>query len=295
LVASIETLRAELSRLKAEPEALVEKTHHEQTEFTHDHAIETRRLATRIEVLRVQLLDQQAQRESSRVQLQHEQIRYDETKKLIAGGLDTKVALLPIVARRDLLQKQVELFGKTIEEMEGQRSKAEATLKDFPQPVRADVDKMLAPLRAAIDAQDARIRALQLETSKLEIRVPISGRIVAIHKRPGQAVRAGDPIVTIAAESGSYIVAHLRENQNQNVKAGVPVEIRPRSSMNVVSKSVVVRIGPQISEVPSHQRRDASRPEWGLPVRIAVPPDVKLRPGELVDLNFDFPKAQSSS
>jgi len=45
-------------------------------------------------------------------------------------------------------------------------------------------------------------------------------------------------------------------------------------------------IGPQGELIPPDQLRNPTVPEWGLPVSIALPADVELRPGEVVDLVF---------
>ena len=53
-----------------------------------------------------------------------------------------------------------------------------------------------------------------------------------------------------------------------------------------VVPSKVDTIGAQVESVPSRQLRDQKVPEWGLPVRLAIPPDADLLPGEIVTLVF---------
>jgi hypothetical protein len=55
---------------------------------------------------------------------------------------------------------------------------------------------------------------------------------------------------------------------------------------------VVERVGPQIEEIPPHLCRDAKVPEWGLPVRIALPEPFSGRPGELFEVTFKTHAAQ---
>jgi hypothetical protein len=48
----------------------------------------------------------------------------------------------------------------------------------------------------------------------------------------------------------------------------------------------VQEVGNQIEPVPPQQLANPRMPEFGLPVRIAMPSDVKLRPGEMVGVIF---------
>jgi hypothetical protein len=50
--------------------------------------------------------------------------------------------------------------------------------------------------------------------------------------------------------------------------------------------SSIARVGPQVEPVPPHQLRDPQRPEWGRPVQIPVPDDLRLVPGQLVYVSF---------
>jgi multidrug resistance efflux pump len=102
---------------------------------------------------------------------------------------------------------------------------------------------------------------------------------------PGQQVKAGTVLFTIAADEPEYIVSYVRPTQRLHPEVGMTVAIRPRNGREV-AHAAVERVGPQIELIPSHQIRDQRIMEWGLPVRIQVPPSLQLRPGELVDLKF---------
>ena len=64
-------------------------------------------------------------------------------------------------------------------------------------------------------AQNLETKITELEQKILaqDIKAPISGTIVAIHRFPGQAVTAGQDIMTIASEKGDYIVTYVRQTQ----------------------------------------------------------------------------------
>ena len=76
--------------------------------------------------------------------------------------------------------------------------------------------------------QEARIEEVKLQIKNLVIKAPFAGKITVIHKRPGQAVQSGDPIVTVARTDGPVVVAYVRENQGVRPSQGLPVKLRLR-------------------------------------------------------------------
>ena len=140
----------------------------------------------------------------------------------------------------------------------------------------------------AIAAQEARIRELEIQVQWLEIRSPIRGTVSAIYYRPGQVARAGDPVLTVVDSHGRHIVAYVRQRQGLEPKVGMEVAVRNRSLPRQIVRTLIDRVGDQIEPVPLHHLRNPNVVEWGLPVRIAVPAELALRPGELVDLTFTY-------
>jgi len=122
----------------------------------------------------------------------------------------------------------------------------------------------------------------------LEVRAPVTGTIATVWARPGQTVTVGALVATIAAPDSEYIVSYIRQENPLRPEAGMIVEVRPRRKPLESFPAAVASVGPQVELIPEHQRmmRDANQLEWGLPVRINVPAEGKLRPGELVDLRF---------
>ncbi|MCU0963001.1 MAG: HlyD family secretion protein, partial [Pirellulaceae bacterium] len=120
----------------------------------------------------------------------------------------------------------------------------------------------------------------------LESRAPLAGTVVAVHRYPGQSVRAGDPILTIASEQARYIVSYIPQERGAPPTVGWGVKVRARTVGSQPRESVVESVGPQIELIPVHQRRHPQVPEWGLPVRVLLPEGLEVRPGELIDVTF---------
>ena len=175
---------------------------------------------------------------------------------------------------------------KGLAEVEVQQQATEARVREFPPLERAEMERVLEPLRKAVAEQEALAAALEPQIKGMEIRAPISGRICAIYRWPGENVRRGDPIVAIAAERGTYIVSYVRQEQRIRPVEGMAVEIRVRAAASRPLATVVEEVGPQVEEIPLHQCRDPKLPEWGVPVRIRMPEGFIGRPGELIDITF---------
>jgi multidrug resistance efflux pump len=143
----------------------------------------------------------------------------------------------------------------------------------------------ITALRIAIAAAEGKLRELEEQLQHLDITAPIDGTITSIRAFPGQAVRVGDPIMTIASDQGQFIVSYIRTNQAVRPEPNMLVDVRVRSTQTIHSARVI-SIGPQVEMVPEQQCRDPRVPEWGLPVHVTLPHGVALRPGEIVDLIF---------
>lgn len=118
------------------------------------------------------------------------------------------------------------------------------------------------------------------------LRAPMSGVVSAIHNHPGEAVVAGQPIISLAALTPSRIVGYLRAPNLEAAKVGTKVRIRSRELKRACGEAEVLQLGTQLEVVPptlASPTRGAT-PELGLPVDISLPANLAIRPGELVDV-----------
>lgn len=186
----------------------------------------------------------------------------------------------PIEARRALRLAEVE------------RLRAEIRALESAPPPEGDGaaqnrDAQLKSLRTALAAREEELVQLELVLDSLEITAPVSGTVARVYFRPGQFVRAGDIIMEIAADDSNYVVSYLREEQQYiNPRQKMLVAVRARNDPRRVVLGVVDTVGATIQPVPDRQLRDQRVPEWGLPVRVTIPAEANLRPGEMVNLAF---------
>ncbi len=286
--AEMATLKAELARVRGELTAAVEQIELDESERTHDHQRESRRLVWQHEQHRLDALDRRAAIETERIEEMRLSGQLAYLEPLRSQDAVSIMEITDLRFQRDEVRKRIEENERCLAEAKAQFQRSEATLRDYPHLRTAQTVRLLEPLAAETAVVESRMDELQVRIDGLEIRAPISGTICAIHGWPGQSLRAGDPVVTVAADQGRYIVSYVRQEQRLQPKVGMPVWLRVRGSGNRLVKSVVQRVGPQVETVPLHQQRDPRVQEWGQPVCIQPPENLELRPGQLIDIRFDI-------
>jgi multidrug resistance efflux pump len=168
------------------------------------------------------------------------------------------------------------------------RAALQAELDDLQRQAKESSDAERGKsLKAMIDSKQQELADADLKIESLQVRSPITGTVTHVHLRPGQAAQAGNPILEISADRSVAIVAYLRQDQQLiNPTRGMPVQVTLNRKPAQTVMGQVETVGGQVESVPNRQLRDQKVPEWGLPVRVAVPEGVALRPGEIVTLDF---------
>jgi hypothetical protein len=69
---------------------------------------------------------------------------------------------------------------------------------------------------------------------------------------------------------------------------GMKAEVRSRGLVRKVGEAQVTDIGPRIElfDAPLRVRGMGAAQERGLPIMISIPPNMSIRPGELVDIRL---------
>jgi len=145
-----------------------------------------------------------------------------------------------------------------------------------------------ASLRAAIAVQESKLRLTEAELSPITLRAPVDGMVSLVYHRSGEAVTAGEPIVTISAFNSVRIVGYLRPPIISEPKVGARVEVRTRGAQQQVGVATILEVGSQMEAVaPALQgMMKIATIDLGLPIGVSLPSNLKIRPGELVDLTL---------
>ena len=194
-LASLATLQAELLRIDGELAATEARVRQQGADRQHEYMDEARRLAVDIERLRLEIVDRKARIETDRIELRRLDETYEAVQKMYVQEAETEFTLLITQLQRDEVEQRIRGNRDALTEAEDLLAAAGQRLKYQPMPPPEYLEAFLTPVRAAIATQEARIRELAIQVESLEIRSPIGGTISAVYFRPGQAVRAGDPIL----------------------------------------------------------------------------------------------------
>lgn len=230
--------------------------------------------------LRLDWIKQRAALASAQVNLQLAETELRRTEVLLREKIATQQSFDEARARRDALQREVDELTRLV--AEGERS--------FKVLQPGDTSGLAVisdePLRAAIAVQEAKLRMTEADLSPFRLQSPIDGTVTAIHHHSGEAVRPGQPILEIAADQPSHIVAYLRQPVQVEPKRGQTVQIRTRNGRRSTATGQVLHIGARLDTLPAALQSPVKLAgiELGLPVSISLPRKLKLRPAELVDI-----------
>ena len=102
--------------------------------------------------------------------------------------------------------------------------------------------------------------------------------IDVIYHRVGEAVTAGEPIVSIAPFNAVRIIGYLRPPILEEPKLGARVEVCTRGPTRQVGVAKIIEVGTQFEPLPLALQIPArlANTELGLPVSISVPSSLKI-------------------
>lgn len=282
----LETLRAEVHRLQQTLEVERARVELSEADRHETHLRDAARLAWECEQCRLDALDRQALIEADRVVQKRHEARLAFLTPLHDRGMVTDVEFSDAQLLLEEASARIAANTKVLEESQKQQQATAERMSTFPPLVLADVNSLLSSVQAEIAVEEAMIREVRVELENLESRAPLEGTVVAVHRYPGQSVRAGDPILTIASEQARYVVSYVTQDGSVMPSVGLGVMVRARRVGSQPRETVVESVGPQVEMVPVHQRRNPQVAEWGLPVRVLLPEGLQVLPGELIDVTF---------
>lgn len=286
LRALLTALRGDAAALEAELEATRVEAGLDHVDRQQEHLRGITELACQVERYRLDIVDRQALIEEDRLELQRLDAQLNVMKRARPSGMLTQTELVNAQAERNMIARLLEAHVATLRQAEANYNAAVSRQNSYPSLEAPDVARLLAPIRASIGAAEGRVEEVRAQIDALEIRSPIAGRVCAVYYHPGQGVRAGEWILTIAAEKAECIIAYVRPEQRLRPVLGDLVGVRVRLVGSRMVDSYIEAVGSQWEPMPLELLRDQNVPELALPVRIGIPEGLEVRPGELVDVRF---------
>lgn len=147
-------------------------------------------------------------------------------------------------------------------------------------------------IKAALDLHEQRLQRAEMSLSPITLEAPIDGIVNGVFRQPGENVLDGEIIVAISALHSPSIIGYLRQPFPIEPQVGMAVEVRTRSLQRQVGLSQIIGVGPQLEPITNSlaMAQPGSALDIGLPIAIRTPPNLKIRPGETVDLILQPPQ-----
>ncbi len=230
--------------------------------------------------LRLDWMRQRAELASVKVNLQLAEAECHRSEELFKNKLVSQSDLDIAKANYGALQQQAEELTKLVADGENSFASMQPT-------GTADISQISdEPMRAAVAVQDAKLRLTEAELSPIPLQSPMDGVVTMIFCGSGEAVVAGQPIVSIASAKPARIVGYLRPPFAIEPAAGDRVKLQTRGRHRVTVAAEILGVGVQLEPLPAvlGGASQFTATQQGLPVNISLPGNLSIRSGELVDV-----------
>ncbi|MFN0075857.1 MAG: HlyD family secretion protein [Prosthecobacter sp.] len=131
---------------------------------------------------------------------------------------------------------------------------------------------------------EERLSTFSSNQDTITLRTPADGMVTEVLKRTGENVTAGDNLVVITSTQPQSIIGYLRQPLPLDPIVGMEAEVRSHNRERSQGVATVTRVGAHFEPILNPALHPATTPEVGLPVLVSLPPNLKLRPGELVSI-----------
>jgi multidrug resistance efflux pump len=230
--------------------------------------------------LRLDWMRQRAQLAMSKVNLQFAEAELHRTEQLFKDKIVAERVYDQAKAAQGRLQNEVEELSRLVKEQQQNIEQLQLTNA-------VDIAKITDdPLRASIAVQESKLKLTEAELSPITLHAPIDGMVNVIFHRAGEAITAGEPIVSIAPFNAARIIGYLTPPILVEPKVGERVIVRTRGTQRRSGSAEVVDVGTQFEAIAPALATPVkvANTELGLPIGVSLPADLQIRPGELVDL-----------
>lgn len=238
--------------------------------------------------LEVGQLDADEKRDRSELTQLDAQI--DRQTRLVGEKLASADQLNELNLKRAALAERVTAYGALLQRARAGQAASIGRLERW-QGARAEaagrLDETLAAMQSAIAAQDAYCQELEKVRLSLDLTAPFSGRVSELGARPMEAVRVGQPVVTIVDERPSMAVAYVDQSWATQVQVGDEVTLVPTDHSGPTRKGKVAALGPAISETPKRFQLVPGRLAFSREARVELEPSTApVVPGQAFTAGF---------
>jgi len=305
-----EAIEAELAAISAEIQHLMAQLVPTQEQLLAEAADRQtswldngRRFAVDVEAASIRILEQKTILESDRIMLEDlaAEVKIEESL-LEKGAVSEPYNLKKAQALHDSLAAKIRESEKLLAQAQQELDEARKRQSEFAdhQPYNPSVDSALEVIRKAVNVQEKRLEGVLKRREPVVLKSPIDGVIIQVLGRPrdialrrpgevvigreGEVVLAGEPILTIAETKPREIIAYAGLRQLGQVREGMAVQLVKTIEPAQIAISKVAHLGPTLERLPECLWEMPNIAQWGHPMMIEIPPNLKLKPGEMVGI-----------
>ncbi|WP_434421511.1 HlyD family secretion protein [Nannocystis pusilla] len=212
--------------------------------------------------------------------------QFDALAGLVKERMADRRDLDALGVKRAALRKEVEAADSLVPELVRQAAAARARRAGLPTDA---TELALRPVRAELAVVAGREQLLAVRREQTVLRAPADGQVAEIHARAGQVAGPDAPVLTIVGRGpgeDDEVTVCLREHQAGQVRVGEAVSLRSRGTGGRAVAAHVIRLGPQIAELPPRCRKNPEMAEWGREVAVALDEHAPLLPGQAFAVSF---------
>ena len=294
LQAQLSTILAEIEHLTVQLVPTQDDLLAEKADRQTNRLSDSRRFSVDVENARLEILRLRALIETDRIMLEDLALEVQTVKELLAQEAVAPYELQKAKVQYETLATKIEENEQLLEQAKDALTQTQQRRDEYTRykPHHPSVEDALDVIRKAIKIQERRMDELLVQIEALEPRqalqltAPIDGVVSQIQHWPGEAVLAGESILTIAEVKPTEIIAYALEDQVNQIQKGMVVELVKQSEPKKIeiARSQIIYIGPIFEQLPPRLWRNPNIPEWGRPFLVKAPPQMKLIIGEVVGI-----------
>jgi multidrug resistance efflux pump len=302
LNAQIAITYAEIEHLKAQLLSVQDTMQAEAANMENDSVRSMRQYDIDIESSRLIVLEKKTLIGTDKISLEDLSVEVKIATELLEQDAISPYELQKAKTLYNVLAKKIELNQQLLSQAEQDLEQARQRREEFGRLKIAhpSIDIALDTIRKQMTVQEKMIDELSLKREALKITSPVDGIVTQIQvnsnqaavrrpgeyvlRRPGEFVLAGDPILVVAGKEPTEIIAYIDQSQLSKVKETMVVQIVKNTEPKQVASSQVISLSPTMELMPQRLWRNPNVAQWGRPILIKIPPDLKLLPGETVGI-----------
>ena len=269
----------------------------EAAELKDNDLVTEERLASDAERAAVALATVQSEQQRDRAELDQLDEQIARQRRLVDDKLAAQAALDELKLRRAALATKVAEYQHLVSSARAHLASSQQRIAQWRRSrhgetavvleEREDHEPRLSPHRAAVKAQEERVRQLLARREQLTLRSPVAARVARVHLAPGSTALAGAPVVTLVEEAPDRVIAYVEESKARHVRVGDRARLLPSDRSWPPAGGAVVAVGPGIVELPPRFRVVPTEPTYGREVYVLLDESaLRPLPGQAFDVSF---------